>query len=529
MVLSKYIPRKVNLKIPLLLIILCPAAFFSACRKSAESDRRPNTLVVALESGPTHLDPRYAMDADSECISALLFNSLVRPDKNSRLQPDLAESWQAIDDRTYVFQIRKGVSFHNGKPLTAADVKYTYESVLDPTSRSPKRGAFRFLAGVDQLGPYEVRFRLAIPFAPFMEELTLGIVPEPAGAGGSSGGWSLIGSGPFMLAEFSPGERVVLKANASYWEGAPPLSGMVFKIIPDAIVRVLEFRKGTVDFIQNYFEPDMLPWMKKNTRASILSEQGNIFQYIAMNLDHPILARRDVREAIGKAIDRDAIIHNILKDLAIPATGLLWPEHWAYEPAVRRLDYNPEEAKRLLDNAGFPDPDGDGPLPRFKVSYKTTNVDLRKRIAEALKEQLARVGIELEVRAYEWGTFYGDIGKGNFHVYSLDWVGAKDPDIFYDLFHSSSMPPNGRNRGRYRNQEMDALLERGRRTIIVDERKRIYGRVQKILADDLPYIPLWWGKNVAVMQPAVRDFDLYPDGKLISLKKVSLSTTKPGS
>ncbi len=529
MVLSKYIPRKVNLKIPFLLILLCPAAFLCACRRPAESERLPNTLVVALESGPTYLDPRYAMDADSERISALIFNSLVRPDKNSRLQPELAESWHAIDERTYVFQLRKGVSFHNGKPLTAADVKYTYESILDPTSRSPKRGAFRFLEGVDQLGPYEVRFRLAIPFAPFMEELTLGIVPEAAAADGVAGGWTLIGSGPFMLTEFSPGERVVLKANASYWEGAPPLSGMVFKVIPDAIVRVLEFRKGTVDFIQNYFEPDMLPWMKKNTRAAILSEQGNIFQYIAMNLDHPILRRREVREAIGHAIDREAIIRNILKGLAMPATGLLWPEHWAYEPGVKRLEYNPEEAKRLLDQAGFPDPDGDGPLARFKLSYKTTTLDLRKRIAEALKEQLARVGIELEVRAFEWGTFYSDIGKGNFHLYSLDWVGTKDPDIYYDLFHSSSMPPNGRNRGRYSNRELDALLERGRRTTILDERKRIYSRVQEILADDLPYIPLWWGKNVAVMQPAVRDFDLYPDGKLISLKKVSLSTAKSAS
>jgi peptide/nickel transport system substrate-binding protein len=490
-------------------------------------DTPPSALVVALEAGPTHLDPRYAMDADSERISALIFNSLARSDKSSRLQPELAESWQAIDERTYVFRIRKGVHFHDGKPLTAADVKYTYESVLDPNSRSPKRGALRFLEGIDQLGPYEVRFRLAIPFAPFLEELTLGIVPAATGAGGDRP--SLIGSGPFMLAEFSPGEKVVLKANPAYWEGPPGLTGLVFKVIPDAIVRVLEFRKGSVDFIQNYFEPDMLPWLEMNTRASILSEQGNMFQYIGMNLEHPILKHRAVREAIGHAIDRDAVIRHILKGLAIPATGLLSPEHWAYEPRVNRLDYDPAESKRLLDQAGFPDPDGDGPLPRFKLSYKTTNLDLRKRIAEAFKEQLARVGIELEVRTFEWGTFYSDIGKGNFHLYSLEWVGTKDPDIYHDLFHSSRMPPNGRNRGRYRNPELDALLERGRRAMSIDERKRIYSRAQEIVAADLPYIPLWWWKNVVVMNPALRDFELYPDGKLISLKKVSLSASRAGS
>jgi peptide/nickel transport system substrate-binding protein len=521
MVLSK--SSAVSLKRPFpFIILLCLTASLSACRSSTHSDRPPGALVVALEAGPTHLDPRYAMDADSERISALVFNALVRPDKSSRMQPELAETWQAIDERTYVFRIRKGVRFHDGEPLTAADVKYTYDSVLDPASHSPKRGAFRFLEGVDQLGAYELRFRLAAPYGPFLEELALGIVPAATDAGGTSGARGLVGSGPFMLAEFSPGERVVLKANLDYWEGPPGLAGIVFRVIPDAIVRVLEFRKGSVDFIQNYFEPDMLPWMEKNTPASILSEQGNMFQYIGMNLEHPILKHRAVREAIGHAIDREAVIRHILKGLAIPATGLLSPEHWAYEPRVQRLNYDPAESRRLLDQAGFPDPDGDGPLPRFKLSYKTTNLDLRKRIAEAFKEQLAGVGIELEVRTFEWGTFYSDIGKGNFHLYSLEWVGTKDPDLYHDLFHSSRMPPDGRNRGRYRNPELDALLERGRRTVGIEERKRIYGRAQQIVAVDLPYIPLWWWKNVVVMNPAVRGFELYPDGKLISLKQVSL-------
>jgi peptide/nickel transport system substrate-binding protein len=516
----------------LISLVFLPA-LLSACRPS-DPDRPPGALVVALESGPTHLDPRYATDADSDRISALVFDSLARADKNFRLEPELAESWRAPDERTYLVRVRKGVVFHDGRALTAADVKYTYESVLDPGNRSPKRGALRFLEGVDQTGPYEVRFRLAGPFAPFLESLTLGIVPEGAPASESAGGTGsagsmvsmvsmvrLIGSGPFALAEFRPGERVVLKANPAYWGGAPRLSGVVFKVVPDAIVRVLEFRKGTVDLIQNYFEPDMLPWMKQNTRAAIQSGQGTNFQYIGVNLEHPILRHREVREAIACAIDREAIIHNVLKDLAIPAAGLLAPDHWAYAPGAAPVSYDPEKAKRLLDRAGFPDPDGDGPLPRFKLSFKTTNLDLRKRIAEALKDQLARVGIELEVRTYEWGTFYSDVKKGNFHLYSLEWVGVIDPDIYYNLFHSSSVPPDGNNRGRYRNPELDKLLEQGRQTLNLDERRRLYGEVQRILSYDLPYIPLWWWRNVAVMRPEVKGFELYPDGRLTSLKKVS--------
>jgi peptide/nickel transport system substrate-binding protein len=507
--------------------LLCLWAGSASCLSPAQSDRPVGSLVVALESSPTHLDPRYATDANSARISALIFNSLARSDEHSRLRPELAERWQAVDERTTIFRIRKGVTFHNGKALTAADVRYTYESVLEPKNRSPKRGALRFLKSVEQVSPYEVRFRLAAPFAPFFESLTLGIVPEDAAGDGTTGGPRLIGSGPFSLVEFSSAERVVLKANPSYWEGAPRLPGVVFQTIPDAIVRALEFRKGTIDFLQNDLEPDMLPWLRRNTDAAILSQQGTTFQYLGMNLDHPVLKRREVRQALGRAIDREAIIRHILKGLAIPATGLLSPQHWAYEPSVARLNYDPEQAKQLLDRAGFPDPDGDGPLPRFRLSYKTTNLDLSKRIAEALKEQLSRVGIELEVRTYEWGTFYGDIQKGNFHLYSLRWVGVVDPDVYHNLFHSDSIPPNGNNRGRYRNQEIDQLLDQGRRSMRLEERGRTYSRVQQILAVDLPYIPLWWWKNVVVMNPTIEGFVPYPDGELISLKRVSFTPPRP--
>ncbi|MBI4487474.1 MAG: ABC transporter substrate-binding protein [Deltaproteobacteria bacterium] len=497
------------------------------CLSSPQPDRSPGYLAIGLESNPTHLDPRYATDANSVRIGALIFNSLARMDESSRLQPELAERWETVDERTYLFHLRKGVTFHNGKPLTAADVKFTYESVLEPKNHSPKRNSLRALQAVDEIGPYLVRFRLATPYAPFLENSLLGIVPAGSPSYGGWGKNGLIGSGPFSLEEFLPGEKVVLKANPSYWEGQPSIPGLVFKIIPDAIVRALEFKKGTVDFLQNDIEPDMLPWLKKNTNSSILTLQGTTFQYIGMNLDHPILRRQEVRQAIAYAIDREAIIHHLLKGLATPATGLLSPVHWAYESSVPRFPYNPEEAKRLLDDAGFRDPDGEGPLPRFKLSYKTTTLDMRRRMAESFKEQLKRIGIELEVRTYEWGTFYGDIKNGNFHLYSLSWVGVTDPDLYFNLFHSSSLPPYGDNRGRYRNSEIDQLLEKGRKSLSLEERKRIYSRAQKILAQELPYIPLWWSKNVVVMKRTIQGFIPYPDGDLISLKNVSFSSPPP--
>jgi peptide/nickel transport system substrate-binding protein len=244
-------------------------------------------------------------------------------------------------------------------------------------------------------------------------------------------------------------------------------------------------------------------------------------------LTHPILKHRKVRQAIAYAIDRDAIIRHLLKGLGTPASGVLSPLNWAYESAVDHWPYDPEKAKRLLDEAGFRDPDGDGPLPRFRLSFKTTNIDLRKRIAEALKDQLQRVGIELEIRAYEWGTFYSDIKKGDFHLYSLAWVGVLDPDIYYQIFHSGSMPPAGDNRGRYSNTAVDDLLEKGRRSTDMIERKRIYSQIQKVLAADLPYIPLWWWKNVIVKKPSLQGFVPYPDGDLTTLKSVYFKTQPP--
>jgi peptide/nickel transport system substrate-binding protein len=285
------------------------------------------------------------------------------------------------------------------------------------------------------------------------------------------------------------------------------------------MTRILEFKKGNVDLLQNDLEPDMLPWIQKKTRASVLVSPGTTFQYIGINLEHPVLRRIEVRQALALAIDHERMINHLLKGLAVPATGLLSPAHWAYEASVKRWRYDPERAKRLLDQAGCMDPDGAGPLPRFKVSYKTTTLDLRRRMAEVLKEQLALVGVELEVRTFEWGTFYADVKKGNFHLYSLAWVGIADPDVYFNLFHSTSIPPNGDNRGRYRNGEIDFLLEKARATLNAPERAKLYGKVQEILALELPVIPLWWQKNVVVMQPHVRGFAPYPDGDLASLRK----------
>ena len=505
----------------LLFFLFILPLILAACRAPSH-DRPDGYLVAGIESNPLQLDPRYATDANSVRIGNLIYNSLLRYDEHSQLQPELAERWRMLDDRTYLFDVRRDVIFHNGDRLTAADVKYTYESILDPGSLSPKKGLLRPLEAIEQIGSPRVRFRLRSAQARFIEQFTLGIVPASTGNAGASRNQPPPGSGPFRLEALESGEKVTLRANPNYWETGPRLAGVVFKIVPDALVRVLEFKQGAIDFMQNDLEPEMLPWLKNHTDAQVEMKQGTTFQYIGINLPHPILRHRKVRQAIACAIDRDSIIRHLLKDIVTEASGLLSPHHWAYDKRLARWPYDPVRARQLLDEAGFIHPDGDGPSPRFRLSFKTTNIDLRRRIAETLKEQLQRVGIELELRSYEWGTFFSDIKAGNFHLYSLAWVGVEDPDIYYQILHSSSVPPNGDNRGRYSNPEVDRLLESGRVTLDRSERQLIYHKVQRLLAEDLPYVPLWWWKNVVVKRPALRGFVLYPDGELISLKKVAL-------
>ena len=499
------------------MIIYLFVCIIAGCR-SSHRDVPANFLVVGIEANPAQIDPRYATDANAARIGNLLYNSLLRTDEKLRLQSELAERWRMIDPQTFQFDLRADVKFHDGRPLTAADVKYTFQSILDPANRSPKRGLLKQLQKIELSGTHRLSFHLKAPHAPFVEHFTLGIVPY----GSPAATRPPPGSGPFMLETFESGEHVTLKANPNYWEAKPALAGVVFKIVPDAMVRALEFKQGAIDFMQNDLEPDMLPWLRNLAGTQLTAHHGTTFQYLGINLTHPILQHRKVRQALANAIDRERIIHHLLKGAAVAANGLISPLNEAYDDDIPTWEYDPVRAKRLLDEAGFADPDDDGPMTRFRISYKTTNIDLRRRIAEALKEQLLQVGIELEIRSYEWGTFFSDVKKGNFHLYSLAWVGIRDPDIQHQIFHSASVPPNGDNRGRYANPEVDRLLDQARVTVEPSERKSIYGAAQRLIAQDLPYVPLWWQKNVIAKKTNVQGFVPYPDGDLVSFKQVSL-------
>lgn len=492
---------------------------FLSC--SAGDTAKRDTLIIGLESSPINLDPRFATDANSSRAIQILFNNLVRLDPNSNIIPDLAERWKAPDDKTYLFFLKKGVKFHDGRELTAEDVRYTFESLKDPNNASPHREAYEVIERVEALDKYTVRFILKGSFAPFLTNMVMGIVPKHvAEEKGKEFAYNPVGTGPFRFERWIPDDKIEFIKNDDYFEGAPKLKGVIFKIIPEDTVRLLELKKGSVDFIQNAIPPDSIPSLIEDRNLKVLTGEGTSYSYMGFNMTDPILKKVKVREAIAHAIDRKAIIEHLLGGLATPASGLFTPSYWAYEPRIKTYDFDPDRAKRLLNEAGYPDPDGNGPRSRFKLTYKTTNNELRKRIAEVFQQQLKEVGIDVEIKTYEWGTFYSDIKKGNFQIYTLTWVGITDPDIYYNIFHSSSIPPKGSNRGRYLNATLDRLLEKGRSATGHEGRKDIYSNVQRIVSEDLPYISLWHTKNIVAMKNDIKGFVLYPSGDFTSLKSV---------
>jgi len=481
-----------------------------------------NTLVVAIESSPMTLDPRFATDAYSERITQLLFSSLVRVDAAFQIVPGLAVSWSQPDPLTYRFVLRRGVRFHDGRELTADDVRYTFASILDPATASPYRSVYGMIDRITVLGPYEIEFHLSAPHAPFLVNLVRGIVPARLAAQRDEFARQPVGSGAFRLIRWAPDDRVELAAFSGYYAGAPSIAGITVKIIPDETIRLLELQKGTIDIVQNAITPEVLPLLKASGRFHVVTSPSTTYTYLGMNLLDPHLADVRVRRAIALAIDRSAIIRTLLGGQAEEATGLLPPAHWAYEPDVTRYGYDPARARRLLDEAGVADPDGAGPRPRLHLTFDTSQNEQARRIAEVIQQQLAQIGIDLTIRSHEWGAFYADIRAGRFQLYTLSWVGVVDPDLYYEVFHSSSRPPNGSNRDGYVNPAVDRLLERGRRSTDPAERRTVYQEVQRIVADDLPYVSLWYPKNVVVLSERVEGFVPSPSGDWLGFSRVTL-------
>jgi peptide/nickel transport system substrate-binding protein len=413
------------------------------------------------------------------------------------------------------------VKFHDGHELTSADVVYTFRSLLAPGFVSSLRGAFRAVDSVDARDRYTVVFNLKQPFPTFPGNLVLPPI-GPDGAGPSFRDQP-IGTGPYKFVSYAVDDRLELAAFADYYGGRPRNDGVVFRFVPDDIMRGLELRKGTMDLVINDIAPDIVHQLERAPTLRTARSPGTDYQYVGINHRDPILRDLRVRRALAHAVDYDAIIEHLRRGLAYPATGIMPPVSWAFEPDVFRFTHDPALARRLLDEAGYRDPDGDGPGMRFTLSLKVSNIEFNRLQSAVIQQNFRAVGVDLDIRLYEFATLYADVLKGNFQLYFLQWTGgyAADPDIMRRVFHSEQIPPSGFNRGYYRNPHVDALLDRASASADNDERLRLYREVQKVLATDVPYLSLWNKTNYAVSQRSLDGVRLKPAADLLFLKDVA--------
>ena len=489
----------------------------AGCSHTAKADRSAVTLLI--ESNPTNLDPRFATDGQSQHLDGLIFSSLVARDEQMNLCGDLAESWDTPDPLTYIFHLRPGVRFHDGSAVTAADVKATFDFILNAANHSAKRGAFRMVASIEAPDARTVIFHLKEAYASFLWNISrpaIGIVPASAATNLSRG---LIGSGPFRLVSQAQDDEVVLAANADYFGGAPSISRLRARVVPDAIVRALELRKGSADMEISSLSPDMVPVLARRPELGVSQRAGTNLAYLGFNMDNAIVGRREVRQALAYATDRETLIRYLLHGQARIANGVMPPNHWAYEPKVTTYSLDTARAEALLDAAGFPRKENG---VRMHVMLKTSTDEQARLVGAALQEQWRHVGVALEVRSLETATLLSDLVKGNFEVNLFRWVGANnDPDVFEFLFSSKRFSPDGANRGHYRNARMDALADQIRVEMDREKRKALCSEAQKILASDLPYLPLWFGDAVSVHQKELGDLPLSPSGDFDFLAKLN--------
>lgn len=480
------------------LILLALGAGVLSCARQPD----PRTLVMIIESSPANLDPRVGTDAQSERIGKLIFDSLVRRDEHFNLQPALAERWEAPDPRTYIFHLRGGVRFHDGKPLTARDVKWTFDSVLDGSLVSAKASTFRFVERVEAPDDFTVIFRLKEPYASLLWNVSdgaMGIVPYGSGKELNR---KPVGSGPFRFVSMEQDKEVVVARNEDYWGEKARVARVRFAVVPDTTTRALELDKGSADIAINALTADMVAAIEKQKKLVVQSAPGTIYTYLAFNLRDPRLRDVRVRHALAYAIDRKPMIEYLWRGLAQPASSVLPPQHWAYNGRVPAYAYDPAKARALLDEAGYKPVNG----VRFRLTMKTSTEESTRLLAAVLQQQLREVGIALDIRTFEFATFYSDVVKGAFQLFSLRWIGGnEDPDIFEHIFYSTSTPPKRANRGHYSNPRVDALIDQGRSELDQGKRAAVYGEVQQIVAEDLPYINLWYLDNVLVHTRRVKN------------------------
>lgn len=491
--------------------------------------RRSNTFVIALGDNVRTLDPigSPSVDAASERIRTLIFNSLVKKNEKFDYVGELASDIKRSDDGTiFTFTLHEGVKFHDGRALTSADVKYTLDLVF--SSNFAKSASFYEATGADKHSYIKsveapdqktVVVTLIKPWVGLLSNLVpVAIIPKDSY---ESEKQHPVGSGPFKFLSYDNSQQVVdLEGFSDYWEGAPHIQSLRVRVISDMNALQAELRAGRVDIapMPTSLSPDAVKLLSQDPNLQVQSFTGSNVNLLTLNTTSAPLDNVKVRQAIAYAIDRESMIKNLLLNYAKLAHSILPEESWAYSPG-QKYSYDPAMAKKLLDEAGFKDPDGDGPQTRFSkpVIYKVSGSSAAGRnYAGVIQNYLKEVGIPVSIETAEANTVFDEVRRGHFQIFYSQWVGGNQDPIFYkDLFASSEIPTEtraSRNRSRYSNKELDAILDEAVNTVDRTKGLELYKRTQEIVSRDVPVFPLWYQSNIVIARKGVGGIEVNASG-----------------
>jgi peptide/nickel transport system substrate-binding protein len=490
------------------------------------------TLVVGLVAEPVNLDPAQVTDLNSTRVGRRIVETLVTfPDESTQIVPGLAESWTISKDGLhYTFKLRKAVTFHDGTPFDAEAVKFSIERQIMPEHPFNKVGKYPFanyffgnVKAVEVIDPHTVDFVLKEPRASFLAVLTASaasiVSPTAVKKLGVDYPSSPVGTGPFKFASWDRGQRVVLEKNPGYWKYPVKIDRVVYRPIVEDQARLTELLTGALDLIVGT-PPDFVAQLEGSPRVTLLKQVGAHVWYLGINNQKKPFDDKRVRQALNFAVNKDAIVRDVLKGTGSLSHGPVLPNTWGADPALKAYPYDPERAKKLLAEAGY----GNGFSTTLWVPESGSGMQSPVAMSTVIQSNLKAIGVNVTLQTMEWGAYLAKLRTKEQDLFALSWMaGNEDPDmVMYPLLHSSQWTPNGPNRALYKNDKYDELLHQARLTTDQKKRAELYREAQRILVDDAPWVFVDHEIQTAAHAKRVQGFKLHPSFDLrvetISLK-----------
>jgi peptide/nickel transport system substrate-binding protein len=492
----------------------------------AAGPREGGTIIVGLQAEPTTLDSQQISDYNSHRAAYGIYDTLLHfKDESTEVEPGLVEAWDISDDGlVYTLHLRQGIKFHDGTDFNAESVKFNLERQIDPNHPYHDTGEFPYaeftwgmVDKVEVVDDYTVNITLKEIFAPFLNHLAMHpaamVSPAAVEKYGADFSSHPVGTGPFKFVSWTPGVEVVLEKNPDYWRGAPHIDKVIYRPIIEDQSRLTELEAGGVNFIVNV-PPDDLARLKEDSRFSVVEQPGMHTWWVAFNQSKAPFNDTRVRQAMNYAVNKKAIVDNLLKGTGTLAINPLPPVVWSYTDDIQRYDYNPEKAKELLAEAGYPD----GFSCSFWVPESGSGMQQPVAMGTAIQADLKAVGIDCQIQTFEWGTYLDKVivppDKAEFDLFEMSWIGDNgDPDNhLYILLSGDQWPPAGYNMGFYKNDQVDAILQEARTTLDRAKRTELYQQAQKLIAEDPPWIIIDHETQIVVMDQKIKNFKLHPTG-----------------